>query len=757
MEQIYIFMLVVLFILAIFDLMVGVSNDAVNFLNSAVGSKVATLRTIMIVASIGIAIGAIFSNGMMEVAKQGIFNPEKFYFQEIMYIFVAVMLTDILLLDFFNSMGLPTSTTVSIVFELLGASMAFALMKVIGNNENYALVFEYINTANALKIITGIFVSVGVAFTVGSIVQYLARLIFTFSYERKMKYLAGIFGGISLTFLFYFLVIKGLKDVSFISKEQYNWVKAHTPVLLGVSFIFFFVFSQILQFLRINILKIVILTGTFGLAMAFAGNDLVNFIGVPIAAWDSFQIWIKSGLPHDKMTMESLTQSAQTPQIFLVLAGVTMILTLWFSKKAKNVIETGVSLSRQDEGTTEKFQANALSRVVVRMAVITSNAFDKLIPRSISRGIDKRFQKPEINKTEGDKDNEPAFDLIRAAINLVISSALIALGTSMKLPLSTTYVTFMVAMGSSLADRAWGRETAVYRVAGVFNVVGGWFLTAGAAFSMTFVVATLLFFGTIYVLIPLVFLVMYLLIKSAKAYRKKQEANAEKAKVFEYNDLITINEIVKISSQNISKAVKKIDNLYINVVDNLATENLAELKVCKKKAKSLENDIEDLKSNIYRFIKSLDDSSVASSKFYIVILDYLHNMSKSISFIADTSYSHTNNNHKKLKYNQIRDLKNLADKMHQQFQIILEILNISMYSNSITKLIAEENAIKDSISVLIEKQIKEIRTTDSSPKNTKLYFSLLLETKVLIRSTINLMSLFKEFKDQYKAIDMKKF
>lgn len=755
MEQIYIFMLIVLFGLAIFDLMVGVSNDAVNFLNSAVGSKAANLRTILIVASIGVAIGAVFSNGMMEIAKSGIFNPEKFYFEEIMYIFVAVMLTDIILLDFFNSMGLPTSTTVSIVFELLGASVAVAVMKVVGADQNLNLVFDYINNAKALQIIIGIFVSVGIAFTIGTIVQYISRLIFTFNYQGKMKYLAGIFGGISLTFLFYFLIIKGLKDVSFVSKEQYLWVDTHTPLLLGIFLVSFTILSQLLHSFRVNILKVIILVGTFGLAMAFAGNDMVNFIGVPIAAWDSFNIWQANGSPEVGMTMESLRHSVQTPQIFLFVAGAIMVITLWFSKKARNVIETGVSLSRQDEGSNEKFEANALSRVVVRSAVWTSTVFEKMIPPSLSRKIDSRFQKPQEKKSNKEKAEEPAFDLIRAAVNLVLASALIAMGTSLKLPLSTTYVTFMVAMGTSLADRAWGRESAVYRVAGVFNVVGGWFLTAGAAFIMAFAVSTLLFFGEVIALIALVILVTFLLIRSAKIYRKKQEAKEERAKIFEYNDLITIKEIVQISSQNIAKAIKRIDNIFVNVINHLATENLAELKSCKKKAKSLESDIEDLKSNIYRFIKSLDDRSVASSKFYILILDYLHNMSQSIGFIADTSYTHVNNNHKKLKYNQIRDLKNLSEKLHKQFQIILEILNISMYSNSITKLIAEENAIKADISALIEKQIKEIRTTDSSPKNTKLYFSLLLETKVLIRSTINLMSLFKDFKDQYKAIDNK--
>lgn len=755
MEQIYIFMLFILFGLAIFDLIVGVSNDAVNFLNSAVGSKVASLRTIMIVASIGIAIGAVFSNGMMEIAKFGIVNPDKFYFEEIMYIFVSVVLADVLLLDFFNSKGLPTSTTVSIIFELLGAGVAVAIMKVIADKRPLEETLQYINNEKALTIIVTIFFSVAIAFSVGTIVQYISRLIFTFSYEKKMKYFAGIFGGISLTFLSYFLIIKGLKGVSFFPKEYLNWINEHTFELIAMLLVFFFILSQLLYSLGVNILKVIILSGTFSLAMAFAGNDLVNFIGVPIAAWDSFQIWMQQGMPDEGvLTMEALRANTPPSQIFLILSGIVMVLTLWFSKKARNVIETGVNLSRQDETSGEKFEANALSRIVVRSVVITSAIFDKIIPKGISRKIDERFEKPvsEKEKTTSQKNDEPAFDLIRAAVNLVLASALIAMGTSLKLPLSTTYVTFMVAMGSSLADRAWGRESAVYRVAGVFNVIGGWFLTAGAAFIIAFIVSTLLFFGTFYILVPLVFLAMFLLVRSAKKYRKKEVEKAEKAKVFEYSDLITINEIVKISSQSIAKAVKKIDNHYLNVVNNLATENLAELKSCKKKAKSLYSDIEDLKSDIYRFIKSLDDSSVASSKFYILILDYLHNMSQSILFIADTSYTHVNNNHKKLRYNQIRDLKNIADQMHKQFQTILEILNVSMYSNSITQLIAEENKIKNEISMLIEKQIKEIRTTDSSPKNTKLYFSLLLETKVLVRSTINLMGLFKDFKDQYKAI-----
>lgn len=754
MEQIYIFMLFVLFVLAIFDLVVGVSNDAVNFLNSAIGSKVASIRTIMIVASIGVGVGAIFSNGMMEVAKSGIFNPDMFYFEEVMVIFVAVMLTDILLLDFFNNVGLPTSTTVSIVFELLGSAVAVASLKVLKSSGSFSQVFQYINNEKALQVITGIFVSVAIAFTVGSIVQYISRLIFTFRYQQKIKYLGGIFGGISLTALMYFLIIKGLKSVSFIDKSFLTWISENSLLILALFFVLFTAISQLLYVLKINIFRVIILTGTFALAMAFAGNDLVNFIGVPIAAWDAHSIWVSSGSPEKALTMQALKHSVSTPQVFLFLAGGIMVLTLWFSKKARSVIETGVNLSRQDEDN-EQFQANGLSRAVVRFSVWLSTGVEKLIPIKISRKIDRRFEQPKEpkgKKKAPKKEEKPAFDLVRASVNLVVSSILISVGTSLKLPLSTTYVTFMVAMGSSLADRAWGRESAVYRVAGVFNVVGGWFLTAGAAFIMSSIVATILFYGEIYALIALVFLVGYLLLKNSIAYRNKQKQKATKVRHFKRDDLLTINEIVRLSSQNIAGVVKRVDSLYGDVVHYLGDENLKKLKSCKKKAKELDSDIEDLKSDIYYFIKSLDDSSLVSSKFYILNLDYLHDMVNSIGFIVDNSYTHVNNNHKKLKHNQIRNLKKIAQQMHQNFASILEILNISMYATSITKLVAEENALKEEISALIEAQIRELRSTDGSPKNTKLYFSLLLETKVLIRSVINMMTLFKDFKDQFKKV-----
>ena len=749
MEQVYIFTLSALFLLAIFDLVVGVSNDAVNFLNSAFSSKAARLRTIMIVASIGVGIGAIFSNGMMEIAKKGIFNPEMFYFEEVMVIFAAVMLADILLLDFFNNIGLPTSTTISIVFELLGASVGVAFVKELKEKDRLLHVIdgvrEYINTGKVGQVISAIFVSVFIAFVVGSFVQFITRIIFTFNFEKRMRY----FSGIALTALSYFLVIKGLSGLSFMHKEQLDWIDQHTGLLLGIFFVLFFFLGQLLYWCKVSIWRVVILSGTFALAMAFAGNDLVNFIGVPVAAWDSFQLWEAAGTPVQSMTMEALRENVQTPQFFLVIAGALMILTLWFSKKSLHVMQTEMKLSQQGGGK-ERFEATGLSRGIVRFSVWITSMVEALIPKRTLAYIDSRFKKPEEDPNTIDK---PAYDVIRAAINLVVSSSLIAVGTSFKLPLSTTYVTFMVAMGTSLADRAWGRESAVFRVAGVFNVIGGWFITAGAAFVMGLIISMILFYGEIYGLITMIFLVGYLVVRNAIAYRRKQRKEKEaQKKRFNKEDLITISGIMKLSSQNIAGAVQTIDELYREVIDNLAVENHKGLKGCKKRAKALSSDIEDLKSDIYYFIRSIDDSSVTSSKFYILILDYLHSMSNSISFIADTSYTHVDNNHKKLKYNHIRNLKNISEKMQQQFQKILEILNVSMYSNSTTQLIKDVNAIKDEISELIEKQIRDIRTSESSPKNTKLYFSLLLETRVLIRSIINLMTLFKNFKDQYKEI-----
>ncbi len=471
MDTFYLIIVGVLFVLAISDLVVGVSNDAVNFLNSALGAKVASFRLIMIIAAIGVFVGATFSSGMMEVARKGIFNPEHFYFSEIMIIFLAVMLTDIILLDGFNTLGMPTSTTVSIVFELLGAAVAISIIKIV-KDPNALPLYEYINTAKATAIISGILISVVVAFTTGLLVQWISRLVFSFQYERKLQYFGGIFGGLAIAAITYFMLIKGVKGAIFMPEAAVDWIKHHGWTILLISFVGWTIILQLLYWLfKVNILKIIVLAGTFALAMAFAGNDLVNFIGVPLAGFQSYKEFIAlPGADPDTMDMSFLAGKVKTEPYLLALAGVIMVITLWTSKKAKNVVKTSIDLSRQDSGD-ERFGSSALARSVVRMSRNMATGVMSVVPNSILNHIDKQFDSSKYNEKVAAMENPPAFDLIRASVNLVVASILIALATSLKLPLSTTYVTFMVAMGSSLADRAWGRESAVYRVTGVLSVV----------------------------------------------------------------------------------------------------------------------------------------------------------------------------------------------------------------------------------------------------------------------------------------------
>ncbi|GLB51027.1 phosphate transporter [Neptunitalea chrysea] len=733
-------------VLAIIDLVVGVSNDAVNFLNSAIGSKAVSMKTIMIVASAGIAFGAIFSSGMMEVARKGIFNPDQFYFEEIMIVFVAVMITDILLLDLFNSLGMPTSTTVSIVFELLGSAVAIASIKVLNDGQGFAEIMNYINTTKAYEIIRGIFVSVLIAFSVGAIVQYVSRLIFTFDYEKNLKFTGGLFGGVAITSISYFILFKGLKGVAFISADTLAWINDNTLMLIGISFIIWTLASYLLQnVLKVNILVVVIVVGTFALAMAFAGNDLVNFIGVPLAALSSYEIAFDKGFPAD-LTMGALASKVPANTYLLFLAGVIMVITLWFSKKARAVVETGVNLARQNDGA-ERFEPNSLSRLVVRASVNISTGIRYVVPKSISRKLDERFR--ETKKTSKDED-APAFDLVRAAVNLVVASILISIGTLLKLPLSTTYVTFMVAMGSSLADRAWGRESAVYRVAGVFNVIGGWFVTALVAFVAAAIFATIIFYGKIFAVVGLLIIAGLLLFRSYMLH-KKVEQEKEANRKFDRADLITINEIINESSDNISRVIGKVNNLYKNVIDNLGLQELSNLKKNKKSLNKLEEEVDALKSDVFYFIKSLDDTSVEASKFYILILDYLQDMVQSIGFITKNSYSHVNNNHKNLKFNQIRDLKSIDKELQVLFDEISSSFDKEIFDD-VSTIILKHKQLQDHVAVLIQKQIDRIRTTETSPKNTKLYFSLLLETKDLIGAVISLLEMFQEFHNDYKEI-----
>lgn len=576
METVYFGFVVFLFVLAVFDLMVGVSNDAVNFLQSAIGAKVAKFKTILTIAAIGIFTGAAMSNGMMEVARNGVFHPSFFSFQDVMFIFLAVMASDIVLLDIFNTLGMPTSTTVSMVFELLGGTFALALMKVAGDPSLH--VADLMNTSKALTMIMAIFVSVAIAFVVGAFVQYISRTLFTFVYKNNsLKWKIGIFGGLAFTAIIYFMLIKGLGNVSFISDAAHEWINTHSWTICGICFVVTAVLSQVLFALKVNVFKILVLTGTFALAMAFAGNDLVNFIGVPLAGYSSFQDYsANAGGDAAGYMMDSLNGPAHTPVLFLIAAGLIMVISLATSKKAFNVVKTSVDLARQDAGD-EMFGSSKMARVLVRFSTNTASALSELVPNGVKRWFAKRFDNENVVLPQG-----AAFDEIRATVNLVVSSLLIALGTSLTLPLSTTYVTFMVAMGSSLADKAWGRESAVFRITGVISVIGGWFITAGAAFILCFLVALAMSLGGLTMASILIALSIVLLVRSNIKYKKKQAE--EKGDVL-FNQMITSEdnaETLRLLTQHIrqgqSQFLDFVNVNYLNVTEGFISEDLSRLQ-----------------------------------------------------------------------------------------------------------------------------------------------------------------------------------
>jgi phosphate/sulfate permease len=745
MDNIYILMLVALAALAIADLVVGVSNDAVNFLNSAVGSKAISFKSIMIVASLGIAFGALSSSGMMEVARKGIFVPSEFYFSEIMIIFMAVMITDILLLDFFNTLGMPTSTTVSIVFELLGAAVAMSLIKISkSETEGLSDLLTYINTDKATEIILGILLSVVIAFTVGALIQYLSRLLLTFKFEQKPSWVAALFGGLAATAITYFIFIKGLKGTSIVPDNISEFVFGNTMLIVGLSFVFWTALSALItNVFKVNVYKFIILIGTFAIAMAFAGNDLVNFIGVPIAAWQSYEAWAVSGVAADAFSMEAMAQKVQTPTLLLLAAGIIMVLTLWFSKKAKMVLKTSIDLSSQDD-VKERFEPNFVSRGLVRMTMLVARYNKTLLPQSVHDKIDKRFEKKVI-KQKVKKEDQPAFDMVRAAVNLMVASILISIATSMKLPLSTTYVTFMVAMGTSLADRAWGSESAVYRVAGVLNVIGGWFFTAFIAFVSAGVMAYLIFIGKGPMIAVLLLLALLLLVRNYLSHKKKSNSaiSHDGLKKAESN---TVQGIIEESASNISNVVARTNKIYSDVLRGLAKQDLAKLKKSRRGVAKLDAEIEDLRDNIFYFIKNLDDTSVRGSNFYIIILGYLTDIAQSLEFISKKSYKHVHNNHKALRFNQIKDLQEINSSFVHLLEDVQSIFDNREFEKLESILFRKKRAFSD-IAEKIEKQIERTRSEESSPKNTTLYFNVLVETKDLVTALMNLM---EEYYNSYK-------
>ena len=656
MEWSYLCFVIFLFFLAISDLWVGVSNDAVNFLNSAVGAKAAKFRTAIIVAALGVFCGATMSNGMMDIARHGIFQPEHFAFSELMYIFLAVMVTDIILLDAFNSLGMPTSTTVSMVFELLGASFAFALLKM--NSGEGALRFsDYLNTSKALSVIVGIFVSVAIAFTFGVVVQWITRSIFTFRYSEKLKWKIGIFGGFAVTCIVYFMLLKGIKTMSFMNADIKHWIADNTWIILGGCMAFFTVLMQILHACKVNVFKVVVLIGTFALATAFAGNDLVNFIGVPLTGLESFMDWKNAGAgdPSTHM-MGVLNGEARTPFVFLFAAGVIMVVSLATSKKAHNVTKTEINLAKQDEGE-EMFGSSRVARSIVRWATSTANLMIKYTPESVRTWIDKRFDNSAIEIEEG-----ASYDLVRASVNLVLASLLIALGTSLKLPLSTTYVTFMVAMGTSLADRAWSRESAVYRVTGVLSVIGGWFMTAGIAFAAAFIIAMIMHFGGIVAAVVIVLVGLGVMIHSNVLYKmKNDEESGDKAfrAIINSEDRENTWELLRgYVAANERNLLDDISFHYDSITEGLMTENV---KMLRKSYYELKDDKEKMKNLRRRqtvcMRRVAPEIALTKNAWFFASFNELEQLYYTIRRICEPAYEHVDNNFTPLPVKYINDFR----------------------------------------------------------------------------------------------------
>ena len=733
-------MLIALAFLAIADLIVGVSNDAVNFLNSAIGSKALSFRTIMIVASVGITLGALFSSGLMEVARKGIFNPSEFMFNEIMIIFMAVMITDILLLDFFNTIGMPTSTTVSIVFELLGASVAMALIKINANPETAGELSQYINTTKATQIILGILLSVGIAFTVGAVIQFFTRALLSFDFQNKPKWTSVIFGGLAASAISYFILIKGLKGLSFIKEETISLIQDNTLLIVaGLILLWSMVCLIIINVFKYNVYRFIILIGTFGLALSFAGNDLVNFIGVPIAAWQSYEAWIISGVSPESLSMEILQSKVPAPTLFLALAGVVMVVTLWLSKKARRVTETEINLARQDVGS-ERFSPNWLSRGIVQSFSSLSLAYNYVISNTLKERINGQFKKPIGIPTYIKAKDAPAFDMARASVNLMVASVLISIATSLKLPLSTTYVTFMVAMGTSLADRAWGSESAVYRVAGVINVIGGWFFTALVAFVSAGTIAFLIHLSPFTMVTVLLIVAVLLLIRNYVSHKKRLKIEATEDRLLKAESS-SVQGVIHESANTLARAVKRVNRIYTNAIEGLARHNLATLKKNRKQVNKLSDEIDDLRNNIFYFIKNLDEASVNASNFYLNILDNMRDTIQSLEYISNASHKHVNNQHKKLKFSQIKELKDLDTKLEELFSEAQSAFD-SLSFEEIGRVLYKKSDMYDVVKTKIQRQVERTRSEESSPKNTTLYFSILLETKDLLDAIFDLLEAY---------------
>ena len=743
METFYLLVIAFLLCLAIFDMFVGVSNDAVNFLSSAVGSKAARFKTVLIIAAVGILVGTATSSGMMDIARHGILQPQNFTYAEVMCVFLAVVCTDVMILDIFNSLGLPTSTTVSMVFELFCGATAMAVIKMMNDGGMYSYA-DYINTEKVLSVIMAIFVSVAIAFVVGLVVMWLSRIVFTFHYERHKKWTIGIFGGISITSISYFLITKGFGQASFMTPDVKAWISLHSGHILISFLVFFTILTQVLSWMKVNIFKIVVLFGTFSLAMAFAGNDLVNFIGVSLAGLSSTQDYMANGQgQYDTFMMTSLCESARMPIYYLVGAGVVMIISLFISKKARKVINTSISLSKQNEGD-EIFSSSRIARRLVRMVGGSTEVALNLVPIGIKRWVNSRFAPREDGAT-----SDLAFDLVRASVNLVLAGLLIVIGTTLKLPLSTTYVAFMVGMGSSLADRAWGRESAVYRITGVISVIGGWFITAGAAFLTCFLITNLMHFGGPIVMAACVVIILVILVKNNLKHKKADE-NSETDELFsKISESQSEEEVRTLLHRHIrlthGSILEYTQNCFFQITDGLLNENIRELRKAS-------NSINDEKSTwlkarqkeIVGMRKINIDEAVQKNTWFHLAANSLTQIFYCLKRISDPCLEHVDNYFNPLPDEYKKQYLPIRDEVVEMFAKAYEIVHEEEY-NQIDALLTEGNSLKSRLSEMRSEEQNNFSREGTNIRLHFLYLNTLQETQELVSSLRHLLRATKRF------------
>lgn len=750
METVYLGIVIFLFMLAVFDLLVGVSNDAVNFMNSAVGAKVAKFKTIILVAAIGVFAGAIMSNGMMDIARHGIFNPVNFSFYDIMCILLAVMVTDVVLLDIFNTLGLPTSTTVSMVFELLGGTFILAIIRIVSDETGLLSLGDMMNTEKALSVILGIFLSVAVAFITGTFVQYVSRLIFSFNYKKHLSWTIGVFGGISVTSLAYFTLIKGLKSAPFMTAESMAWINDNTLSLVLGCFVFFTLLMQILHWCKVNVFRIIVLLGTFSLALAFAGNDLVNFIGVPLAGFSAYADYVANsggaGI-HDFM-MTSLSSSAHTPIIFLFASGIVMVYALATSKKAKNVIKTSVDLARQEEGD-EMFGSSALARTIVRRATSINDFLKQVIPANVRQWINSRFNKDEVILADG-----AAFDMVRASVNLVLSGLLIIIGTTMKLPLSTTYVTFIVAMGSSLADRAWGRESAVYRITGMLSVIGGWFITAFVAFIICAFVTIIMFYTSFVGMFAFIAIAVFLLIRSNIRYAKKEKSEKQDD-VFttmmrskDKNEILTLLRIhVK---ETLSSYLRYTEETYTQITDGFMNEDL---KLLRKAESKTDDQRKMLKKRRRKEILGLRRIPIAiaieKNTWFHLGSNSCEQMLYCLKRILDPCKEHVDNNFNPIQKNCIDEFLPVRQELCTLMERTCKAIDSNDYTDA-DDILKKGDDLKNKISFLRKEQMNRMQeSANATLKASLVYLNILQETQELVSIWRHLLRASRFFQADY--------